>query len=392
MKVLMINSVCGIKSTGRICTDLANVLEKNGHEVKIAYGRERVPKEFEKYAIRIGSDTGIKMHAIKARLFDKSGFGSLFSTLIFISWVKKYNPDIIHLHNIHGYYINIKVLFDFLKNEYKGRVIWTLHDCWAFTGHTPYCDSIDCERWKTGCYKCPLLGTYPKAYKDNSKKNWKIKNEIFNGVKDMIIVTPSQWLCNLVKQSFLHKYETRVINNGIDTEKFFQMESDFKEKNGIENKIMLLSVATSWDDMKGYSDFIEFSKMIDNRYKLVLVGLTKQQLNELPCNIIGIEKTSSILELVSIYNAADVYLNFSYCENYPTVNIESMACGTPVLTYNTGGSTEIVKKYGGIIVNKGNLDEALIELNNIDKIHDFEKEVNDNEYMLMQYSKIMNLK
>lgn len=358
----MINSVCGVKSTGRICTDLAKELEKNGHEVKIAYGREKVPLEYQKYAIRIGNDLDVKIHGLQSRLFDMAGFGSKKVTQKFIEWIKKYNPDVIHLHNLHGYYINIEILFQYLKKDFKGKIIWTLHDCWAFTGHTPYCDSINCQRWELGCYSCPLLKEYPKSYIDNSMKNWKKKKKIFQGTSNLTIITPSKWLKELTEKSFLGEYEVKLINNGIDIEQFYPIESNFKKNNKIDDKYMLLSVATSWDDMKGYSDFIKLSEKLNDKYKIVLVGLNKNQMIKLPKDIIGIEKTSSIKELVEIYSDADLYLNLSYCENYPTVNLEAIACGSLVLTYMSGGSTEIIEQYGGILVEKGNLEAVVREI------------------------------
>ena len=150
MKVLMINSVCGIRSTGRICTDIAEELEKQGHDVKIAYGRETVPEKYQKYAVRIGTDLDVKLHGIKTRLFDRHGFGSKRATKKFIKWVEEYDPDVIHLHNLHGYYINIKILFDYLKKANK-KVVWTLHDCWAFTGHCTHFDFVGCNKWKCKC-------------------------------------------------------------------------------------------------------------------------------------------------------------------------------------------------------------------------------------------------
>ena len=205
MKVLMINVVCGIRSTGRICTDLATALEAQGHEVKIAYGRENVPEQFQKYAVRIGTDLDVKLHGLRARLLDGAGFGSKRATKKFIEWVKEYDPDVIHLHNIHGYYINVEVLFKYLKSCSK-KIIWTLHDCWAFTGHSAYCDAVQCDRWKTGCYECPQISEYPRSVVDRSKLNWKKKREMFTGIPNMILVTPSQWLAGLVKESFLNKY------------------------------------------------------------------------------------------------------------------------------------------------------------------------------------------
>ncbi len=354
MKVLMINVVCGIRSTGRICTDLAIALELQGHEVKIAYGRENVPEQFQKYVVRIGSDLDVKFHGVKARLLDGAGFGSRSATVKFIKWVKEYNPDVIHLHNIHGYYINVEVLFDYLKTCGK-RIIWTLHDCWAFTGHTAYCDAANCKRWVKGCHNCPLLKEYPASLVDRSKQNWKKKRDVFSGVSNMTIITPSKWLSTWVKHSFLQEYPIKVINNGIDTSQFYPIESDFRKNNGLEDKIVLLGVATSWNEMKGYSDYLKLVEILGDKYRVVLVGLTEEQIVKLPNNVLGIERTTNAQELAEIYTAADLFLNLSYCENYPTVNIESMACGTPVLTYKTGGSPEIIEKYGGWVVERGNI-------------------------------------
>lgn len=392
MKVLMINVVCGIRSTGRICTDLATALEAQGHEVKIAYGRENVPEQFQKYAVRIGTDLDVKLHGVKARLLDGAGFGSKKATEKFIEWVKEYDPDVIHLHNIHGYYINVEVLFNYLKDCGK-KVIWTLHDCWSFTGHTPYCDSVNCERWITGCYECPLTKAYPASFVDKSKQNWRKKEEIFSGIKDLTTITPSEWLAGLVRNSFLAEYPVKVINNGIDTSKFYPIESDFRKKNGLEGKFVLLGVATVFDDMKGYSDFLKLREMLGDEYRIVLVGLTKVQIKDLPRGILGIERTSSVRELAEIYSAADLFLNLSYCENYPTVNIEAMSCGTPVLTYKTGGSPEIVEKYGGIIVEQGNTTAVANKCRNIksgeERIkNSFVLEENDNSVVIRNYLKL----
>lgn len=357
MKILMINVVCGIRSTGRICTDLATELEKQGHEVRIAYGRENVPEQFQKYAVRIGNDLDVKLHGVKARLFDGAGFGSKRATRKFIEWAEEYDPDVIHLHNIHGYYINVEVLFKYLKTCGK-KIIWTLHDCWAFTGHSAYCDAIQCERWIQGCYKCPQTKEYPKAVIDASQKNWEYKKKIFSYIPNMTIITPSHWLAGLVKKSFLGKYPIEVIHNGIDTNQFKPLENDFREVYHLENKFLILGCATSWDDMKGYSDFVELSRRLNKNYKIILVGLTGKQIKSLPENILGIGRTSSIKELVYIYSAADIFLNLSYCENYPTVNMEANACGLCVLTYNTGGSPESASN-NCIVVERGDINQIV---------------------------------
>ena len=344
MKVIQINSVCGIRSTGRICTDLADVLLQDGHECKIAYGRESVPEKYGKIAIRIGNDLDAKLHALQSRIFDNAGFGSKLATEKFIEWVKEYNPDIIHLHNIHGYYINVEVLFKYLAESNK-PVIWTLHDCWAFTGHCAYYSYVKCDKWKTGCFNCPQKKRYPSSLLwDASKKNWQKKKALFTSVKNMTLVTPSKWLANEVKKSFLSKYPMKVIANGIDLDVFKPTPSDFKEKNGLVGKKIILGVASSWSECKGLKDFIELSKILDEKYKIVLVGLSENQIKELPENILAISRTNNVKELAEIYTAADIFFNPTYEDNFPTVNLEAQACGTPVITYRTGGSVESVSE------------------------------------------------
>lgn len=342
MKVLQINSVCGIRSTGRICTDLAEILEQNGHECKIAYGRETVPEKYQKYAIRIGNDMSVKRDALLTRIFDNAGLNSVKETRRFIEWVKEYDPDIIHLHNLHGYYINIEVLFEYLKDSGK-PVIWTLHDCWAFTGHCPHFDLIGCEKWKNECHNCPLTKKYPKSLVfDRSQKNYKLKKELFASVENLTIVTPSKWLANLVGQSYLKDKCIEVIHNGIDTDVFKPTPSDFREKHNLSDKKIILGVASAWGKNKGLDDFIKLSEMLDKNYQVVLVGLTEKQKKELPSQILCITKTNNTKELAEIYTAADIFVNPTYQDNYPTVNLEAQACGTPVITYRTGGSVESV--------------------------------------------------
>lgn len=357
MKVLLINVVCGIRSTGRICTDLATALETQGHEVKIAYGRENVPKQFQKYAVRIGSDFDVKIHGLKARLFDGAGFGSKLATIKFIEWVKEYDPDIIHLHNLHGYYINIEILFTYLKTCNK-RIIWTLHDCWPFTGHCTYFDYVNCQKWKIQCENCPQKHSYPTSeFIDGSKKNYSIKKELFTGIKNLTIVTPSKWLANLVSQSYLKEYPVKVVNNGIDTNVFKPTRGSVIEKLGCQNKKIVLGVASVWDRRKGFETFLSLSKILDNKFQIILVGLTSKQINELPEEIIGIARTQNMRELAELYTAADVFVNPTLEENYPTTNLEAIACGTPVVTFETGGSVESARLYG-VVVPKGDVEKT----------------------------------
>ena len=384
MRILMINVVCGIRSTGRICTDLATALENQGHEVKIAYGREGVPQKFQKYAVKIGSALEVKLHGVKARLFDGCGWGSRKATKRFVEWIKEYNPDVIHLHNLHGYYINLEVLFGYLRVCDK-KIIWTLHDCWAFTGHSAYCDAINCERWITGCHDCPNVKMYPASIIDRSHDNWTKKKTLMNGIPNLTVVTPSKWLAGFVKKSFLAQYTVFVVHNGIDTSQFYPLESRIRDQLEIGGRFMLLGVSTSWDEMKGFSDYLKLAEIMGDKYQVVLVGLTKQQKEKLPKNVIGIERTDSVKELAQFYSTADLFLNLSYCENYPTVNLEAIACGTPVLTYNTGGSPESAGK-DAIVVERGNLEEVARVLRRYRRYTPFvdRKEI-DNDTTLNEY-------
>ncbi|EMI9088046.1 glycosyl transferase [Bacillus cereus] len=354
MRVLQINSVCGVGSTGRIATDINKILKYQGHESYIAFGRGDA-RECDT-TIRIGNQVDNYIHVAKTRILDKHGFSSKQATQKFINEIEKLNPDIIHLHNIHGYYINVEILFEYLKKTNK-PVVWTLHDCWAFTGHCSYFDYVECNRWKTGCYSCPQKKNYPGSILiDNSRHNYLKKKELFKGVPNMTIVTPSNWLARLVNQSFLGEYNVRVINNGINLEVFKQTESKFREQYNLEGKFIILGVASVWEERKGYKYFLELSKIIKTDEIIVLVGLTNKQVENLPNNIIGITRTNSVSELTEIYSAADVFVNPTLEDNFPTTNLEALACGIPIITFETGGSVECIHNECGFIVEKGNVE------------------------------------
>lgn len=394
MKVLLINSVCGIRSTGRICTDLAQQFEKEGHEVKIAYGRvDEVPAQFQKYAVRIGNDMDLKAHALKTRVLDEHGFGSKRATKEFLKWAEDYNPDLVWLHNIHGYYINIEMLFDWIKRRPNMQVKWTLHDCWAFTGHCSHFIAVGCDQWKKQCVQCCQKNEYPSSkLKDNCRSNYLRKKKAFTGVKDLTLITPSKWLADLTRESFLKEYPVEVVYNTVDTKVFKPTDSDFRKQYKLENKTVVLGVASTWTERKGIYDFIKLSKMLSNDYVIVLVGLTEESLKQFetvqkretdfkhnldeaeqqvkryekgvvipqdinvlykeivgevfetfpyePASTICISRTNNIIELAEIYTTADVFVNPTYEDNYPTVNLEAKACGTKVITYDTGGCIE----------------------------------------------------
>ncbi len=357
MKVLQINSVCGIRSTGRICTDIADVLKQNGDECLIAYGREDVPEKYRGISLRTDTEIGTKLHALQSRIFDNAGFARRKATAKFIDSMQSFDPDIIHLHNIHGYFINIEELFQYLKTAGK-PVIWTLHDCWAFTGHCTYPDRINCEKWESQCFDCEQKKQYPKSFfLDSSRKNFELKKNLFAHVENMTIVTPSHWLADFVKDSFLREYPVEVIHNGIDTKVFSHRESDFRQKFALTDKKIVLGVASSWGKSKGLDDFIAMSKELSDDYRIVLVGVTEKQKQQLPPAIIAIERTNSAVELAEIYSAADVFVNPTYADNYPTVNLEAQSCGTPVITYRTGGSVESVPEEQ--VVEQGNVVQLM---------------------------------
>ncbi len=364
MKIFQINSTCGYGSTGRIAVDILREVEKNGGEGIIAYGRNSAPPDVNSY--KIGSELNVQIHGVLSRITDRQGFYSTGVTKKLIEKIKDYNPDIIHLHNIHGYYLNVSTLFKFLK-EYNKPIVWTLHDCWAFTGHCAYFSFRGCEKWKTGCHRCPLKKDYPTSLVlDNSKKNYKQKKELFTMPSNITFVTPSVWLKELTEQSFLKKYPVKVINNGIDLNKFKPTESNFREKNNLQDKFVILGVASIWEERKGLKDFIKLSEMLSENEKIVLVGLDDAQLAILPENIIGIKRTNSVEELAEIYTAADVFVNPTYEDNYPTTNLEAISCGTPVVTYITGGSPESVFEGNGFCVPKGDVEGLFNAIKRVD--------------------------
>ncbi len=359
MKVLQINSVCGIRSTGRICTDIAEILQQQGHECKIAYGRESVPERYQHLAVRIGSDLSVKIDGVKTRLLDNTGFNSYWATKRFLTWVKEYDPDIIHLHNLHGYYIHIGLLFDFLKSFGK-PVVWTLHDCWPFTGHCAYYDFAGCDKWQIQCHNCPQKGEYPRSlFLDRSKRNHDLKKKYFSALENLHFIAISDWIAEQKTYSYLQDKPLTVIHNGIDLTQFRPTESDFRTRHGIESKRLYLGVASIWDRRKGFDTFLKLSEMLRDDEVIVMVGLADHQLSLLPENIIGIKRTNSVKELAEIYSAADVFLNPTMEEGLGLVNIEALACGTPVVTYNTGGSPECVSTQSGIVVPKGDINALL---------------------------------
>lgn len=368
MKILMINSVCGFGSTGRICTDLAESITARGDKCAITYGRGTAPEKLSACTYKIGNDFDVKIHGLMTRLFDNHGFCSKKSTEKLIAFIKEYNPDVIHLHNLHGYYLNVKVLFEYLKTC-KKKIVWTLHDCWAFTGHCAYYSAADCSQWKSACKNCACIADYPKSYaKNNVYKNYSKKKELFCGVENLTLVTPSKWLANQVEMSFLKEYKTVVIPNGIDTAAFSPASTDAFYELHKSNKKVLLGVASVWSKNKGLDSFNRLADIIGDSYKIVLVGIDDSVSDNVNKKILCLPRTQSVEKLSDIYSSADLFINPSIEETMGMTTVEALACGTPAVVYNRTAVPEVINSKCGIAVepkadNIANVLENALKIN-----------------------------
>lgn len=364
MKLLQINVTANWGSTGKIAENIGQLAIANGWESYIAYGRGK--PQSNSRLIRIGNDWDMRFHVLQTRFFDNHGLTSKKATNKLIDKIKLINPDVIHLHNLHGYYLNYPLLFEYLR-RWGGPVVWTLHDVWPITGHCAFLGTDECEKWKSGCGNCNRYNTYPiSLIRDRSHNNFLAKQRAFQGLPNLTLVPVSNWLSDLLKESILSDYPIRVIHNGIDTGVFYPHSSISPHTPYI------LGVANIWESRKGLDDFIKLRKILPKEIGIKLVGLTDVQIQKLPPNIIGIKRTQSIDELSVLYNNALAYVNPTWDDNFPTTNLEALSCGTPVITYNTGGSVEAINSDTGIIVNKGDIVElknAVLEFHKKDRMH-----------------------
>lgn len=358
-KILQINVTANSGSTGRIAEGIGLAVQNAGFESWIAYGR--YANKSRSQLIRIGSTLSCYEHGFESRIFDNHGLASRIATTSFIKKIDQIQPDLIHIHNIHGYYINYKILFRYIR-EKSIPVVWTFHDCWPFTGHCSYFTFCGCEKWKSACFCCPQKKAYPASFfLDRSKKNYEEKKKAFSSFRNLTLVSVSHWLDQLVSESFFRKYNHITIHNGIDTEVFTPCSNamEIRRKYSIlDDETMLLGVAKVWNYRKGLNDFIELGKLLSPKEKIILIGLSKDQISSLPPNIIGLGNTESARELAEYYSAADLFLNLTYEDNYPTTNLEAISCGTPCLTYRTGGSPESITDKTGFVIEQGNIQEA----------------------------------
>lgn len=374
MKIVQVNCVPN-GSTGHIASNIHSKLLELGYESYFAYGLGQCDL---KNTYKISNWFDNHVHVYLSRYTGFHGCFSIFATLKFLKYLKKIKPDLVHLHNIHGYYINVPILFNYLK-KHNIKTMWTFHDCWPFTGKCTHYTVVGCDKWKTECTNCPQRRQYPSSYWfDTSKIHYKYKKKLFTSLQDLTITTVSEWLKNQVEMSYLSKYPVVRIYNGIDTSKFKKCDSyeDIHKKYNIsaEDKI-ILGVASSWNERKGLKTFLEISKRFNQDEKIILVGLNDLQIESLPNNIIGIKRTENFQELAKLYGRADAFFSPSLEETFGLVTAEALACGTPVVVINSTACAEIVSDEVGIVLDDvNNIDMIINSFRNIfSKNYDFDK-------------------
>lgn len=365
IRLLQINVDANNGSNGSIVRDIGTISLSKGWISYIAYGRRALP--CDSTLIPIGNSFDLRIHGLITRLLDLHGLGSYFATKKLISKIKSIRPDIIHLHNIHGYFINYQVLFNYI-NESEIPVVWTFHDCWPFTGHCGHYIGYNCYKWKSECNNCPARKDYPTSwFVDNSRYSFNKKKHLFTTPKKLVVVTVSDWLKSVVRQSFFSKYPIHVIYDGIDTNSFVYRTSNLRSELNINSKFVLISAAANWSREKGWYDYIKLSQILSDDYVIVLIGVTEQQKKELPQNIISIKRVEGKERLAEYYSMADVLLNLSYAETFGMTTAEAMACGTPGISYNITACPELISNKTGIVVEPGNLGQVCKAIEEIRK-------------------------
>ena len=370
MKIVYINSV-NYSSTGNVMIGISEKAENQGFETIICVpeSRDNSVKQV-KNQLLIGNRISRNIHRQIGMLTGFHECFSFMSTYRFLRKLDEIQPDIIHLHNLHGDYLNLPLLFRYFKRK-NIPIVWTLHDCWAMTGLCPYFIIAKCNKWITGCHDCPQLKEYPSSKMDRTNWMWKKKKEWFTGVNNLTITTPSRWLGDIVGQSYLKDYPRRVIYNGIDLDVFKPTASNFRVKYHLEGKYIVLGVAAAWGARKGFDAFIQLAERLDDNYRIFLVGATGR--SELPENIVSLQFTRNQKELAEIYTAADVFVNPTREEVLGLVNLEALACGTPVITFDTGGSPECRDDTCGVVVAVDDLDKLKSEIERTCKQHPYKE-------------------
>lgn len=359
-KIIQINTVCNT-STGNIMGAIQREANESGYETLSIVGRRKTFRDVA--CIKIGNGVSFWLHVFLNTVLDRQGYGSYFVTKKIVKRLRAEKPDIIHLHNLHGYYINLPVLFEYLSKDFKGKVFWTFHDCWPFTGHCAHFSAIGCGKWKKGCYKCPNKMVYPVSlFLDASKKNYEDKKKMFCGLENLTIITPSEWMAEQINQSFFRQYPVKVINNGIDLKTFFYRKNGdvlFDKYNIAKGKKIISGVASIWSKYKGMGDFLSLAKILPADYQIVLAGLSRRQRKNLPANITGILRMDNRDELAMLYSVSDIFINPSLEESFSLVTVEAIACGTPVIVLDTSAVKELVCDDNGIVLAEHKAEDYL---------------------------------
>lgn len=348
MKVLLISAFCGVGAAGRICCELQNALIERGDDCVVAYGRGKA--QDSEFSYKIANKFDNYFDALKSRFFDSQGRNSTIPTKRLIRLITNYQPDIIHIHVLHGYYLNVISFLNYLSTNYQGQIIITMHDEWLMTGHCSNTGYVHCDKYISGCNHCPQKKAYPSSLIfDCSKSNYRAKKEAFSKMNNLTIVTPSFWLRRVVQNSFLKRFPLVTIRNGIDL-KVFQPQA-FDDKTFGKRKIVL-GVANYWTKTKGYEDFLWIAERLPRDIQIVLIGKRKKCV--ISKKIQYVEQTADPKILSVFYSKALVFVNPSYQDILPTVNMEAQACGCPVVCYDSDGMPESVNAISSVIVPKGN--------------------------------------
>lgn len=362
--LLLINVALNTGSTGKIVEGIGTLALAEGWNVVVAHGA-RYKNESNLKSIQVSSKIGEYLHYFESSMFDAQGLGSRVETKKFLRKLDRIKPDIVHIHNIHGCFLNYPLLFRYLKVR-NIPVVWTLHDCWAMTGHCVHFERTQCDLWKSMCDKCPQKRDFPSSYLfDMSKRNFMLKRELLSQLDNLHITTVSRWLADVAKESYLKSSPIHVIPNGIQTSQFQSTSSDIKEQLKIRGKRMLLAVASGFGERKGLYDYCRLNELLSDNYQLVLVGVSAEDRKHLPSNIIALSKTNSQLELVKLYSAADVLLSLSYEETFGLTILEAMSCGTPAVVYANTAQPELISSSTGAVVANGDLEAVVAAVDNI---------------------------
>lgn len=352
--LLQISSSLNCGAPGKIAEQIGLLAQKSGWDVYVAHGvRHSNPSRLK--SIPLVNSFQERINALYSVLFDSHGLGPWDNTKALITWIRTNRPDVIQIHNLHGYYINYKVLFEYL-NTTEIPIVWTFHDFWPITGHCAYFDYIGCEKWMNSCYKCPLIHSYPKAVIDRANRNFELKKELFSTVKSLTLVPVSNWVSSILNKSFLASFPRKTIYNGVDLNVFYPRNSSIRKSLGLDNKFILLGVAFPWTERKGFKDYIKLRKRLQSDIVIIMIGVSDADKKQLPEGIIGVGRTQNQDELACYYSMADIILNLSYQETFGMTSVEGMACGTPTIVYNRTASPELVDSNTGVVVKAGDME------------------------------------